>query len=495
MELKRLIKNTSYLGSTQVVKFLAGIIRAKFNALYLGTFGVGVVNQINVLTTELSRVTTLSMNHGFVRNIAKDKTEDDFREYFCSLTKSYSILVLVFTILPIIISLIFRDKLTFYIFGDSEFSLYFFIALFSFPVLVFNSIPYSILRGFGNMKVIAKTKIIVIIMDIVSFLPLLYFFRLTGALIFIPLSFFISLIVNFYYARKLYLYPQQITFLVIMKSKIRIEYIKDLMTFAGVGFATGIAAVVSDQICRAMIVSSLGVDKIGLYSPITTWAGLFTGFIGPSLHTYLFTRFSESKSNSETNGLLNDALKLSTILMIPFVLIAISSRTFLIPLFYSKEFLDAAIYLPYHFIGMIFFIWYYTLSMVYAPMGYVKIAGIIMVLLYTLNIAVVYSFIDGFGLHAWMLKFIIPPFIIVVINYANLHRLIKFRLSTQNIKFAILLLFSVSGLIILDHLVSNMIINLLFTIFANVAMLMMFNDKEVALLKYKLSHGFKILKK
>jgi len=59
MELKKLVKNTSYLVSTKVAQFFAGIVRSKINAVLLGTVGVGIVNQLTFLGSKMGQFTMI----------------------------------------------------------------------------------------------------------------------------------------------------------------------------------------------------------------------------------------------------------------------------------------------------------------------------------------------------------------------------------------------------------------------------------------------------
>ena len=71
------------------------------------------------------------------------------------------------------------------------------------------------------------------------------------------------------------------------------------------------------------------------------FASLFTGFLLPSFNTYLYPRFSEVKSNFEAAGIINDALRLASLSLLPLILIGIPYRSILIETFYSKDFLEA----------------------------------------------------------------------------------------------------------------------------------------------------------
>src|SRR5690606_30540622 len=136
---------------------------------------------------------------------------------------------------------------------------------------------------------------------------LIYFWGLIGAALYIGISFLIILMVNNYYAKVKILKRINISFRSIFQSKVNKKAIKELYVFAGVGLIAGAAIIFSETLIRSIIVTKLGINKIGVYSPIILWSGLFTGFILPSIGTYLYPRFSEVKSDNELNGILNDS--------------------------------------------------------------------------------------------------------------------------------------------------------------------------------------------
>ena len=201
----------------------------------------------------------------------------------------------------------------------------------------------------------------------------------------------------------------------IINAKIKKEFVKELFLFSGVSLFVGSYAIISEFVCRSIVVTHLGVDSIGLYSPIIAWSGLFIGFIIPSFSTYLFPRFAETKSNKEITGILNDAIRLSTFLLMPLLFLAIPYRFFFIELFYSKEFLGAAKYLPYHFVGLIFYVWWYIFTQSMSSTGRIKPHALFFTLFMTLDIGITYYTVPVLGLYGWMLKHMTSPFIFFIV--------------------------------------------------------------------------------
>src|ERR1035438_293666 len=199
MELKILLRNTSYLVVTKVIKFIVGIISTKMIAIFLGTLGAGIIAQLSQLTGSISQFTLLSMNDGLVKQIAEsDKNDKGFNQVFATLIKSYIAIISIVLVFALALSFYFSKELTILFFGDIKYYNYCIIGLASFPILIINSISYAILKGFKQIKYIARSELIVIIINILFFIPLIYIWGLIGAVIYITISLLTILMVNHY---------------------------------------------------------------------------------------------------------------------------------------------------------------------------------------------------------------------------------------------------------------------------------------------------------
>lgn len=225
----------------------------------------------------------------------------------------------------------------------------------------------------------------------------------------------------------------QITYAQIIKGHFRRNYFNELLLFAGVGLLLGLYSIFADVTVRSLLIKQSGVERFGIYSPVVAWASIFTGFLLPSIYTYLSPRFAETKSNEEINGIINYFLRISTFILIPFVLFGISLRSFLIPFFYSKEFIEAANYLPGHFFGIVFFVWMGIFSQVLTPKGYIKVNAIIMFFLYSIKLVCAYYFIPSLDLYGYMLINIIPNIAIFFVYLFVLRSIFNLRISKNNI--------------------------------------------------------------
>jgi O-antigen/teichoic acid export membrane protein len=450
MELKKIVKSTSFLVISKTIQFTVGIIRSKLAAIYIGTIGVGVFSQVSYLVTMISNLSLLSMNDGLVKQIAEKKDSEGFKEQLKGLIKSYSILIVLASSIAIIICIIFSKQLTIFFIGDEKYLLYYLFGITCIPITIANSLSFALLKSYKATKYISRSNITSSIITLLFFVPLIYLFKTTGAVISVAINFLVLLIVNNLQVRIHILSQIGMKFKEVFKSKIDKKYTKDLLYFAFYGATTGLLLLVSESICRSMVVNKLGIEKFGIYSPITAWSNLLSGFILPSLSTYLYPRFSECKTNAEISDILNDSLRLVSFLMAPFLFIAIPYRLIIIPIFYSREFIEAGNFLPYHFIGMLFYMWWYALALVLTPTGRIRTYSIFIFFMALTNLITVYLFVPKFGLYGWMLKFIISPIVFYCLFFSYLRKEITFTINNSNLFIMIYLLISSFILILID---------------------------------------------
>ena len=434
MELRTLFKNSSYLIATRIAKFFSGIVRSKLIAVYLGTLGAGIISQLMQVTSSMQQFTILGMDDGLVKQIAEsDKNEKAFDKKFASLIKSYISIVSLILIAALIILLFFSKKLTVYVFGDTKYYPYFIIGILSFPILIYNTIPMAMLRGYKLIKYIARSELIVVIVNLLLFIPIVYFWGITGAAIHVALSLSTIFLFNQFYANKKVLVKLDIKIFDIIKAKINKTAVRELLSFAGFGLTAGTAWIFTNMLTRAIVVTKIGISELGIYTPVTYWGSLFDGFISTSIVTYLYPRLSEAKSDKEISGILNDSLRYITLMFLPFLFISIPVRYKIIPLFYSKAFESAGDYLPWHFMGVLFYLWMLMFMQVMTAKGKLKTEGMIIILTCLTDIGVVYYFIDKFGLYGWMLKFIISPVIFYNFYLFYFKKSFTFKLEEKNL--------------------------------------------------------------
>jgi len=451
---KSLVKNTVLLGGARFVELITSLVKVKLSAVILGVTGLGVFNQLNFLSENLSAFTLLRIGDGLTKQIAESVDKEGLRLTLLVALKSYICLLLLFLIISVGVVTFFAQEVTVYVFGESKYFNYFLIALCTLPLLVVNSIPLSVMRGFGDMSTIARSRVIVALLNICHVVPLIYFYELDGAAFSVFLSYLVQMIVNIYLLKKLYFSEFDIKLVDILRASIVKKYFRELLSFSIFGLTIGLYLVVSEFICRGIVVSNLGVKAIGLYSPNLMIAALFTGFLVPALTTYLYSKLCNSKNNSEISDLLNDGMRLATFALMPLLFFAIPYKTLAVSILYTSEFFESLAYLPFHLLGVIFQVWFNVLSQSMSSTGRIKQHGYFRFFYLSLDIAVTYYFVINWGMIGWLLKHIVSPFVFYFIYMIYIKRNMQFSLKVRNLAAMIYLLSASMVLIIVERYVT-----------------------------------------
>ena len=215
---------------------------------------------------------------------------------------------------------------------------------------------------------------------------------------------------------------------------------------------------------------------------------MIIGFILPSFSTYLYPRFCEVKSNKELSSLLNDGIRLGTLATIPLLLIGIPYKDFFILLFYSDAFLVASTYLPFHFLGVVFYVWWYVFSQSMAPTGRIKQQGIFLTLFFTLDMVITYLFVKEIGLYGWMLKHIVSPFVFFWVYLIYAKKQMGFIIVKANRILMFYLILSAAILIYVDLFFKDLVfVNFLLGPIFLLLVLVFLKKEEKDFLRSKLS--------
>jgi O-antigen/teichoic acid export membrane protein len=484
LEIKKILANTSFLALSSFIKVLAGIARAKLNAIMIGAEGIGIVNQLSLLTQKLSMVTLSSMNHGVVKQIAESEKKSDLHKYhLAGVVKTYFLLILLTSVIMIFLFSIFRIEITKFILGDVSLIGYIWVIFISLPIVILNSIPVAILKGYKKVKEIAMARSISVIVNLIIFIPLIVLYSIKGAIILIPISFLSILIFNTYFTFKSCILPLKITKKDFKASKVNKKIMYELLTFSATGILIATVVSIADLYNRSLFVNVIGIESIGIYSPILTWSGIVLGLIVPTMYTYIFPRMSEIK-DSQVSLLLNDVIRISLFLIIPLLMIGIPFRFEVINLFYSEEFVEAANYLPYHFFGLIFYLIFYSFSMALAPKGYVVLQSFLFISYNLLISLLITIYINNYGLIIWAFAFLISNFVFSLIYYLVIKRKFYFKFDRETIFLIVYAILSCISIIAVSHFgffVSDKILGLLLLLF--VISFLKKNEKNYLILK------------
>ena len=487
MEIKTLAKNTVILASPKVLKFFVGLLKTKVIAIFLGVTGLGIIDQLSNTIFQIRRLTLSFLPDGMVKLIAQQNAEEINLGKIASIIKTYFIMIIPLIFFMTFLGYLFAEEITVFIFGDIKYKIYFLIGFTALPITILSASFRAFLKAYKEIKSFAFAEFIIIIINLILFVPLVYYYKVMGGVIYTTLSFFVTFIVIFYVVRKNVFQKYNITYSSVKEAVFSKKYYKELMAFIGVGVVAGSFRVFEIVATRAIVVTDLGIDKLGVYNPITKWGSLFIGFILPSIFTYLYPRLSEAKDNKDIISVVNDVIRLLTFVILPFIIIGISTRQWIIPLFYSKDFMEATVYLPYHFSALLIVVWSTIFEQIFAPTGRLRVFLIFVIVINTISLALVYYLVPIVGLYGYMARFTVVPLLTLIIYGLFWKREIKFSLKMENIKVVLYALLCCIVLLLMKD--TNVYLQLL-SIVLIFPMLLLLNEKEKGFLLKKIKKIF-----
>lgn len=144
--MKNVLKATGLMGSSALVKLLAGVVSAKVVALLLGPGGISAFAQFQYVLAIAMLIGALGMNTSIVREIGRAEATNDA----VALGKIRVTAVLVATLLSILIGvliLIFRDAVAVLALGDATLKPYLGWLACAIPPATITTIQLALLNG------------------------------------------------------------------------------------------------------------------------------------------------------------------------------------------------------------------------------------------------------------------------------------------------------------------------------------------------------------
>ena len=157
------------------------------------------------------------------------------------------------------------------------------------------------------------------------------------------------------------------------------------------------------------------------------------------------------------------------------------------PFFYSIDFIDATLYLPFHFSTLILFIWGSILSQLFYATGRLKSYLIFGIIINSVCLLSVYYLVPSIGLYGYMFKFMISHILTASIFYLYWKKEINFTVEKSNIK---LIFFSLISVLLLLLLKDKEIYLQVLAVLLLVSLFFILTEKEKGFLKRKLEKVF-----
>jgi len=413
---------------------LFGMVRTKFQAVLLGTVGIGFQDLFLTIQTMGVTLSGLGLKSSGVKEVAEATgTGDDERIARTILTlRRMSLLTGVLGAL-LIVSL--SKPIGHLAFGSDQYT--FQIASLGLAVM-FASISagqLAAIQGLRRIGDIAKINILTACVGTVTAITLFWFFRLDGIVPSLVALTMINLSGSYWYARRIPRPKHPMSWA---------ESFRSAKGLIGLGVAfmwTAVLAVLVNFTIKAFLRSEVGVDAVGIYSAAFSLSGMFIGFVLAAMGTEFFPSLTAvSNDRGKMKALVNQQTEIGLLLAVPGLLATLALAPWIIQIFYTAKFAQSADLLQWLVLGCLGQVISWPMGFIIIVKGSGRFFALTSSVTSFVHLSLVLVGTKFFGLEGTAFAFcLLNMFHILWTMYLG-HRLIDFRWSASVIRLLTVLL-------------------------------------------------------
>jgi PST family polysaccharide transporter len=338
------MKTTGVVGAVQIVQLAFGLVRNKLIAYFLGPAGLGIWSLYLSLTEMMQSASSLGLEKSGVKQVSQNQHD----EYKKNLTiKVVQVSISFFSLLCSISVAIFAEEFSESLFGTADYKIGIWVCS---SVIFLNAITNayrSILNGLSEIRKLAISQLIGILVGNIIVFSLIPFFDLS----IFPIYFLIIAISAF-----------TPTFFAIKKLQIPIikipiaEAFQTLSMLMKIGFAFWMSAVFMTFVTymtNIFLKESLSIEAVGIYQASWTISNLYIGIILSSMGVAFFPQICKLINNNEkSTNAINQQIELSLLISLPFVIGIYIFAPILLTLLYSAAFAEGASIIRWQILGV-----------------------------------------------------------------------------------------------------------------------------------------------
>lgn len=345
---RQIMKATSLFGGVQVFNIIITIVRTKFVAVLLGPLGVGISGLLTTTTSFIGLLTNFGLGTSAVKDIAAACGSGD-QQRISTVVTVFRRWVWVTGLLGTALTIILAPWLSVITFGNKKYTLAFILISIT---LLFNQISSGqnvLLRGTRQLRVMAQAGMIGSVLGLITTVPLYYVYGLDGIVPAIIITSVTTLLLTWYFARKLKIKPVKVTW-----EKTLAEG-KGMMQMGFMISVSGLIAFGASHIVRIFISNTGGVEQVGLYNAGFAMINTYVGLVFTSMGTDYYPRLSAvAHDNKKCKEVINQQAEIALLILGPIIAAFIIFIHWIIILLYSNKFAGIDEMINYAAVGILF---------------------------------------------------------------------------------------------------------------------------------------------
>lgn len=361
---RQIFKATSLIGGASLISGSVHLVQNKVVAVLLGAEGFALLEIYNSIIALISSIVNFGLGNSGVRQIAEAAGQDGpgGKTSISAVVTAYRHIIWITGALGVVLTVGMAPVLSRWFFKSPEYA--WSIALLSIPLLlgILCSGQQCVIQGLRRIADLSKIRVWAALGGAMGAIPCYFLWGKNGIVIALTVIAGIMLGVTWLYARRINLEQARL-------NAAEHRRILTPMLQLGICFMSSSVIMAASQFVHKLLLTRmLGVDACGLYQAAYALSAFLIGFVLNAMGTDYYPRLVGLVTRpAEMARAINEQLEISLLLAIPALLGMMALAPWLVAVFYSASFTEAADLIRLFLFGILgqVFVW---------PLGYAVIA-------------------------------------------------------------------------------------------------------------------------
>ncbi len=343
----QLINASFYSAIATLIKLLTAFVSAKYISKELGAEGLGVIGQLNSFVLIVTGFSAGLIGNAVVKLVAENVNNEQQQQRVLEHAIKITLLGSLLLSLVVIVGAGYWSEKIFHTLNYKWLIQLFGVTLICYALF---NLTVSILNGKKAFKQLNLLNIVSSVVGLIFTLIMIYYFKLTGALLAIVTYQIVVFLIAVFYLKNELLHQQGIR----LFSYFDLPTVRLFLQFALMSIITMIALPYVQILIRNHLTITFNAEVTGFYEAISRISTIYLTVITTTLSVYYLPRLSELHQNS----LIRHEIKTGYKLIVPMMLFMIVGiylfRKLLIQIAFTEQFLPMESYFLPQLIGDFF---------------------------------------------------------------------------------------------------------------------------------------------
>ena len=435
--MKKIIKATSVLGVSSLVRVFSGLVRAKFLAWQLGPLGLGVTGQATMYSISTTQLCSLNMGMGMIKDISEkvSRKDEEGARFIVDIAANMQLMM---SLAFIAVVLPFSWWISKALFTDTRYWLYFVGITLVTPFAVYPvAFASPVFYGFRKIPEYTAAMIIYTLAGLALLVGLVWFYKIDGMFIQIIVLSLAGFLI-FYHAMKRALSVFAKPDFAIFRNKAARTASVRLFKFSLISFIPGTVNVMVILYLRGILMRQYGIEANGYFQVAYALSSYYLPFVTNGIWGHFYPEMCSLQAEDSINRELNRFMRFTLITSTAIAAGCVIFRKYIINILFSGEFMKAYDLLAIQAIVDIFFVIFSMFST--SLMARRKFTGVVLVSTATYNLVLILSYFlfasfFHFDFRSLNLAIALTNIIVVGVFVVYAHNETGFIVSKANLVF------------------------------------------------------------